>query len=1024
MFVRWIIMSCLLASACLPVLGQDQIAKGQYDSGPRDGKASRTQAEGFGIGVAIDGTTAFVGESQGSLVEGLVVVFVRVQPSGLWTAVDTLFASPAAPGIRFGESLAVDGDWLFVGAPAANDNEGAVYVFEQQAPGVWTQHQILTASTPATSRGFASGDIAVSGDYAIVGAGANDAAYLYSRNIITNLWAEESKLVGNTPNLVRRFGWSVDIDSARAMVGAIRENSFEGGVYVFDRDLLGDWNQTAFFGVADGVSLDYFGNEVELRGDVALISSLGLGSRPAFVASFVRNGAGVWVEKDRTSGVGNELHAGATTLAVGVPHADSVHTLVFDSTLSLEDGFVAPSSSSGEQVGYSIGISGDYLIAGAPGNFTGVGHAYFFERQVDSTWSEVAAFAGTGTTFASITGGKVPCTAGFADIFPCSGIDLLSFIAIDDLPASGDIADIWGWHDDSTGREFAIITEEGGTNFVEVTDPENPVITGMLPIHAGSTPNAWHDVRVYQDHAYIVADAAGSAGVQIFDLTQLLSVPPGASLSKFAADTTIFSETAHYPGINSAHNISINEATGFAYVVGSNGGGTTCGGGLHMLDLSTPTAPSFAGCFADSTSGRAGTGYTHDVQCVVYHGPDSQHNGKEVCFGSNETHVVIADVTNKNAPTTIGKGTYPTARYIHQGWLTEDHRYFFQDDELDESGGTVAVTTTYIWDVQDLDDPVMIDTYSSGLEVVDHNQFVIGRYATQSDYTAGLRIVDFGDVESGSELMFFDTYPAGDPRVFGGAWGNYPYLPSGIILISSMNEGLFIVKPTVPLGLALDLTVLLEGPYAGSGAMSTAPLFDAARPASHPYVGAEFDGTSNEFDVPAAVPVMPGDAVDWVLVELRAGSADTAAVTTEPGILLESGRVVSPSGDTLRFHGALPGSYWVVVKHRNHAAVMSSSAVDLSSGSASWDFTDSAAKALGTNPMKSLGGGFFAMFAGDGSIDGIITAPDFNLWNASTTAGETGYVLSDYNLDGLVTAPDFNLWNANTTAGAASQVPD
>ncbi|HLE56169.1 MAG TPA: choice-of-anchor B family protein, partial [Rhodothermia bacterium] len=451
-----------------------------------------------------------------------------------------------------------------------------------------------------------------------------------------------------------------------------------------------------------------------------------------------------------------------------------------------------------------------------------------------------------------------------------------------------------------------------------------------------------------------------------------------------------------------------------------------CGGGLHMLDLSTPTVPDFAGCFADPTTGRSLTGYSHDVQCVVYHGPDIEHQGKEVCISSNETHVVIADVTDKNNPATIGKGTYPTARYIHQGWLTEDHRFFLQDDELDELGvnATVVNTTTYVWDVEDLDDPVQVDTFMNTIGVIDHNQFVLGRYSVQANYAAGMRVIDFGDVENAYELLYFDTYPAANSEIFNGAWGVYPYLPSGLILVTSMGQGFFVLQPSIPLRLALDLRVFLEGPYVGSDLMSTGALFDAALPASQPYVEPEFNGTSLDHDLPETVLSLPEDVVDWVLVELRAEATDAAPITTEPGILLQDGRVVAATGDTLRFDGALPGSYWVVVRHRNHLAVMSSSTVDLSLGSGAWDFTDSAAKGYGSNPMKALADGRFGMFASDGSIDGQVTAPDFNLWNAATTAGTTGYEPADFNLDGQVTAPDFNLWNANTTAGATSKVPD
>ena len=90
--------------------------------------------------------------------------------------------------------------------------------------------------------------------------------------------------------------------------------------------------------------------------------------------------------------------------------------------------------------------------------------------------------------------------------------------------------------------------------------------------------------------------------------------------------------TAHYDRMASAHNIVINEETGTAYTVGNGMGGETCGGGLHMIDIRNPTNPTFAGCCADPTTGRQGTGYSHDAQCVIYRGPDEDHQEKEIRF--------------------------------------------------------------------------------------------------------------------------------------------------------------------------------------------------------------------------------------------------------------------------------------------------------------------------------------------------------------------------------------------------------
>jgi len=346
--------------------------------------------------------------------------------------------------------------------------------------------------------------------------------------------------------------------------------------------------------------------------------------------------------------------------------------------------------------------------------------------------------------------------------------------------------DIWGWTDPQTGHEYALVGRTDGTAFVDVTDPLNPVYVGQLMLHAGATPNAWRDIKVYKDHAFIVADAAGLHGMQIFDLNLLRAA---------TVFPTTFSESAHYDGFGSAHNIVIDEETGFAYAVGISFAGQTCGGGLHMINIQNPEAPVFAGCFSHTGTGRAGTGYTHDAQCVVYHGPDPDHQGREICFGSNETALSIADVTDKSNPVAISSANYPNVGYVHQGWLTEDQRYFFQDDELDEYLGFVGQTRTLVWDVTDLDDPQVSTEYNAATTSIDHNLYIIQDRAYQSDYTSGLHILDISDPGNPKEVGFFDTTPDNDAPVFAGTWSVYPYFASGTLVLSSIGEGLFVVKP-------------------------------------------------------------------------------------------------------------------------------------------------------------------------------------------------------------------------------------
>jgi len=332
--------------------------------------------------------------------------------------------------------------------------------------------------------------------------------------------------------------------------------------------------------------------------------------------------------------------------------------------------------------------------------------------------------------------------------------------------------DVWGWFDAQTGKEYALMGMVGRTAFVDITNSEDPVFLGHLPTQAGGSLN--RDIKVYQDHAYIVADNAGANGMQVFDLTRLRGL---MAPQTFSADVV-------YGDFEEAHNLAINEESGFAYAVG----GDTCGGGLHIIDIRTPNNPMFAGC-------HPVTSLTHDTQCVIYQGPDAAHLNREVCVNSNGGHVEIVDVTVKSAPVTLSSITYPQLGFVHQGWLTEDHRFFLMDDEADESNFNVP-TRTHVFDVSDLDAPVYIFPYEAATTTIDHNLYILGNRVFEANYSSGLRVLEFGDLANRElmEIAFFDTFPMSDALSDLGAWTAYPYLPSGNIIVSDSTTGLFILS--------------------------------------------------------------------------------------------------------------------------------------------------------------------------------------------------------------------------------------
>jgi choice-of-anchor B domain-containing protein len=406
------------------------------------------------------------------------------------------------------------------------------------------------------------------------------------------------------------------------------------------------------------------------------------------------------------------------------------------------------------------------------------------------------------------------CTGGKAGPFPCWQMDLAAFLPLEMLNASS-LSDIWGWVDPESDREFILVAGLEGTTFVEVTNPIEPTVVGQMG--AGGIwifgQSGWRDIKVVGQHAVVISEARDS-GLQIFDLTRLLNPEnaptffdpdvvyrggPGAPTATSGLLSTHHPEptTGHEDErLSSGHNVVANPDTDRAFIVGSN----TCGGGLHIVDLSDPLAPIFDGCFDEA-------GYIHDAQCVTYVGPDSSFVSREICFAFaarmpdeegeheyGESRLAIIDVTPGETPTLISETPYPGAAYMHQGWLTEDHANLLSGDELDELVHGHR-TRTGVWDLSSLAAPVFTGHFTHETPSTDHNLFIAGNKVFQANYRSGLRVLEYGNLDNMAltEIAYFDTYPFDNEAGFFGAWGVYPFLPSGTFGVSSIDEGLFLL---------------------------------------------------------------------------------------------------------------------------------------------------------------------------------------------------------------------------------------
>ncbi len=360
------------------------------------------------------------------------------------------------------------------------------------------------------------------------------------------------------------------------------------------------------------------------------------------------------------------------------------------------------------------------------------------------------------------------------ETFAAEGVALKAWFPVNNFNAQGVINtsgnDCWGYVT-PLGREIAIIGLSGGTGFVDITNPEASTIIAFVP----GPESLWRNVKTYSHYCYAVSEGGG--GIQVFDLanidngvvTQLPSVTSGGGLS--------------------THTMIINEQSGFLYRMG---GGTN---GVRMYSLANPASPQFVGQWQDK--------YTHDGFVLSY--TTGPYAGKEIffsCGGLNNgfaaTGVDIIDVTNKANPVVLANLQYPNAAYCHQAWPTADRKYIYINDEIDEANfGLLNVGR--IVNIENLAAPFLAGTYTTGLVSVDHNLYVRNNLLYCSNYKTGLQVFDVSVPLAPERVAWFDTYPDNDSTGYAGLWSNYPFFPSGTVIGSDIERGLFVwrVEPAI-----------------------------------------------------------------------------------------------------------------------------------------------------------------------------------------------------------------------------------
>lgn len=309
------------------------------------------------------------------------------------------------------------------------------------------------------------------------------------------------------------------------------------------------------------------------------------------------------------------------------------------------------------------------------------------------------------------------------------------------------------------GKEYALLGASKGMIIMDVTNPDKPTQIAQIP----GPDNLWKEIKVYQHYAYVTSEGGG--GLQIVDMAQL-SNKDSIPYKSYTGDGDLST-------LGKIHALHIDVPKGVVYCFGSSG---TLTNGAIMLDIKTdPWNPKYLGIVNKD--------YIHDG------------------FAENDTlyagHIYRGDMEiwytgDKKNPVSLGKVRTPTA-FTHNIWLSNNHQYAFTTDENNNS-------FLGSYDVSDPSDIKFLDkiSHNIGSGAVIHNTHVLNDYAISSYYTEGVTIHDVHRPDNLVEVAHYDTYdlPLNPGAPFEGAWGVYPFLPSGNLIISNIDEGLYIVSPT------------------------------------------------------------------------------------------------------------------------------------------------------------------------------------------------------------------------------------
>ena len=318
----------------------------------------------------------------------------------------------------------------------------------------------------------------------------------------------------------------------------------------------------------------------------------------------------------------------------------------------------------------------------------------------------------------------------------------------------------WGFKVNNT--EIAVIGSTEGTHFFNVTDPQNSTEVAFVAGAYTGSGVVHRDYHDFQGYLYIVCDEGWSTStLQIVDISNLPT-----SVNVVYDSDSLF---------NTSHNIFIDTATAKLYACASNSA-------MDIYSLHIPTLPNLIYSYND-------VGHVHDAYVI--------NDTAFLNCGNDGLRIVdfhYLDLAGGMAWVELASFTsYPDAGYNHSGWLSDDGTIYVMQDE--NHGYDVKIL-----DVSDFNNITVLSTFNSGENVqsMAHNGIIKGDFLYLAYYHDGLRVFDISDPSNPIQVCNYDTYSPLSYNSYKGAWGVYPYLPSGNIIVSDMQSGLYVLDCTIP----------------------------------------------------------------------------------------------------------------------------------------------------------------------------------------------------------------------------------